>query len=80
MHFIYAHLFQRSSVSRMSMGMVHNLNMPTCQFAAYNPNIYAKGMYVRHLLAFHLARHQPPTDQSNTPPPPPLLRSQPECN
>ncbi|EDW49343.1 GM17482 [Drosophila sechellia] len=33
---------QRSSVSRMSMGMVHNLNMPTCQFAAYNPNIYAK--------------------------------------
>lgn len=29
----------------MSMGMVHqhNLNMPTCQFAAYNPSLYAKG-------------------------------------
>ncbi|KAH8304216.1 hypothetical protein KR059_004284, partial [Drosophila kikkawai] len=39
---------QRSSVSRMSMGMVHNLNMPTCQFAAYNPNIYAKG-YASHV-------------------------------
>ncbi|XP_026849161.1 uncharacterized protein LOC6599909 [Drosophila persimilis] len=39
---------QRTSVSRMSMGMVHNLNMPTCQFAAYNPNMYAKG-YVSHV-------------------------------
>ncbi|KAH8419780.1 hypothetical protein KR009_002460, partial [Drosophila setifemur] len=39
---------QRSSVSRMSMGMVHNLNMPTCQFAAYNPNMYAKG-YASHV-------------------------------
>ncbi|XP_016948819.1 uncharacterized protein LOC108023701 [Drosophila biarmipes] len=41
---------QRSSVSRMSMGMVHNLNMPTCQFAAYNPNMYAKG-YASHVSA-----------------------------
>lgn len=41
---------QRTSVSRMSMGMVHNhnLNMPTCQFAAYNPSIYAKG-YASHV-------------------------------
>ncbi|ALC48264.1 CG12541, partial [Drosophila busckii] len=41
---------QRSSVSRMSMGMVHqhNLNLPTCQFAAYNPSIYAKG-YASHV-------------------------------
>ncbi|XP_030244785.1 uncharacterized protein LOC108656805, partial [Drosophila navojoa] len=46
---------QRSSVSRMSMGMVHNhnLNMPTCQFAAYNPNIYAKG-YASHVS--HVSR------------------------
>uniref|UniRef100_A0A0A1X3Z4 Frizzled-7 n=2 Tax=Zeugodacus cucurbitae TaxID=28588 RepID=A0A0A1X3Z4_ZEUCU len=33
----------RASVSRMSMGLVNNINMPTCQFAAYNPTIYAKG-------------------------------------
>ncbi|XP_060663684.1 uncharacterized protein LOC132796507 isoform X2 [Drosophila nasuta] len=41
---------QRASVSRMSMGMVHNhnLNMPTCQFAAYNPSLYAKG-YASHV-------------------------------
>ncbi|XP_032594217.1 uncharacterized protein LOC6564950 [Drosophila grimshawi] len=41
---------QRTSVSRMSMGMVHNhaLNMPTCHFAAYNPSIYAKG-YASHV-------------------------------
>ncbi|XP_023161243.2 uncharacterized protein LOC111592980 isoform X1 [Drosophila hydei] len=46
---------QRSSVSRMSMGMVHshNLNMPTCQFAAYNPSIYAKG-YASHVS--HVSR------------------------
>ncbi|XP_034668874.1 uncharacterized protein LOC117901976 [Drosophila subobscura] len=44
---------QRTSVSRMSMGMVHNLNMPTCQFAAYNPNIYAKG-YASHVS--HVSR------------------------
>ncbi|XP_022210377.2 uncharacterized protein LOC111066238 [Drosophila obscura] len=44
---------QRTSVSRMSMGMVHNLNMPTCQFAAYNPNMYAKG-YASHVS--HVSR------------------------
>ncbi|XP_017475727.1 PREDICTED: uncharacterized protein LOC108365991 [Rhagoletis zephyria] len=33
----------RASVSRMSMGLVNNINMPTCHFAAYNPTIYAKG-------------------------------------
>ncbi|XP_068158850.1 uncharacterized protein [Drosophila tropicalis] len=44
---------QRSSVSRMSMGMVHNLNMPTCQFTAYNPSIYAKG-YASHVS--HVSR------------------------
>ncbi|XP_064538868.1 uncharacterized protein LOC135428709 [Drosophila montana] len=46
---------QRSSVSRMSMGMVHNhtLNMPTCQFAAYNPSLYAKG-YASHVS--HVSR------------------------
>ncbi|XP_017490837.1 PREDICTED: uncharacterized protein LOC108379033, partial [Rhagoletis zephyria] len=32
----------RASVSRMSMGLVNNINMPTCHFAAYNPTIYAK--------------------------------------
>ncbi|KAH8400219.1 hypothetical protein KR215_009152 [Drosophila sulfurigaster] len=42
---------QRASVSRMSMGMVHNhnLNMPTCQFAAYNPSLYAKGLRLARL-------------------------------
>ncbi|KAH8396289.1 hypothetical protein KR222_007378, partial [Zaprionus bogoriensis] len=46
---------QRASVSRMSMGMVHqhNLNMPTCQFAAYNPSLYAKG-YASHVS--HVSR------------------------
>ncbi|XP_037816803.1 uncharacterized protein LOC119607094 [Lucilia sericata] len=34
---------QRSSVSRMSMGFVNNVNMPSCQFSAYNPTIYSKG-------------------------------------
>uniref|UniRef100_A0A1A9W9B9 Fibronectin type III domain-containing protein n=1 Tax=Glossina brevipalpis TaxID=37001 RepID=A0A1A9W9B9_9MUSC len=34
---------QRSSVTRMSMGLVNNVNMPTCQFPAYNPTIYSKG-------------------------------------
>ncbi|KAM7347596.1 uncharacterized protein ACRADG_007141 isoform 2-T2 [Cochliomyia hominivorax] len=33
---------QRSSVSRMSMGFVNNVNMPSCQFAAYNPGLYSK--------------------------------------
>ncbi|XP_054727632.1 uncharacterized protein LOC129237156 [Anastrepha obliqua] len=37
----------RASVSRMSMGLVNNINMPTCHFAAYNPTIYAKG-YATH--------------------------------
>lgn len=43
--FSFSLSFQRASVSRMSMGMVHNhnLNMPSCQFAAYNPSLYAKG-------------------------------------
>ncbi|XP_030378246.1 uncharacterized protein LOC115626875 [Scaptodrosophila lebanonensis] len=44
---------QRASVSRMSMGMVHNLNMPTCQFTAYNPSVYAKG-YASHIS--HVSR------------------------
>ncbi|KAM8719917.1 hypothetical protein ACLKA7_006037 [Drosophila subpalustris] len=46
---------QRTSVSRMSMGMVHNhnLNMPTCQFAGYNPSLYAKG-YASHVS--HVSR------------------------
>uniref|UniRef100_A0A1B0F9S2 Fibronectin type III domain-containing protein n=1 Tax=Glossina morsitans morsitans TaxID=37546 RepID=A0A1B0F9S2_GLOMM len=30
-------------VTRMSMGLVNNVNMPTCQFPAYNPTIYSKG-------------------------------------
>ncbi|XP_037932200.1 uncharacterized protein LOC119666995 [Teleopsis dalmanni] len=33
---------QRSSVSRMSMGMINNINIPTCHFAMYNPR--SKGL------------------------------------
>uniref|UniRef100_A0A1B0A092 DUF4808 domain-containing protein n=1 Tax=Glossina pallidipes TaxID=7398 RepID=A0A1B0A092_GLOPL len=33
----------RASLTRMSMGLVNNVNMPTCQFPAYNPTIYSKG-------------------------------------
>lgn len=55
---------QRASVSRMSMGMVHqhNLNMPTCQFAAYNPSLYAKGKSSLCVCVL-----------DNTPPPPSSL-------
>ncbi|KAI9589987.1 hypothetical protein GQX74_008155, partial [Glossina fuscipes] len=36
-------LFFNRWVTRMSMGLVNNVNMPTCQFPAYNPTIYSKG-------------------------------------
>ncbi|XP_055842264.1 uncharacterized protein LOC129909238 [Episyrphus balteatus] len=43
------HSHPRASVSRMSMGMMGNLNIPACKFATYNPTIYTKAYtpYVR---------------------------------
>lgn len=51
---MFVSIFQRPSVSRMSMGMAVPIQMPPCQFSAYNYNttLYSHGKRSRYLLYF----------------------------